>query len=183
MHISSVGVDTGGHKTQSVYNYCRSRAPVVFALKGSSSMGKPVICRPSKQDITYNGAVIKNGVALYMIGDDVAKGTIYNRLKLTEHGPGYTHFPIGLPDDFYLQLTAEKIVKSFDKSGFEVQKWVKTRTRNDVLDCKVYSYAAALKAGVQRMDWDQIFSTFQEVKNTGNVHAPQPKRRIINKGL
>ena len=183
MHMASVGIDTGVHKTQSVYNYCRSRGPVVFALKGSSSIGKPVISRPSKQDITYNGAVIKNGVALYMIGDDVAKGTIYNRLKLTEPGPGYTHFPIGLHDEFYLQLTAEKIVKSFNKSGFETQKWVKTRTRNDVLDCKVYSYAAALKAGVQRLDWDNIMATFQDVKNTGVAKQSPPKRRIINKGM
>lgn len=163
LRIESMGIDTGGHKTQAVYNYCRTRGPVVFALKGASQDGKPILSRPSKQDMTTNGLVIKNGVSLYTIGTDIAKGTIYNKLKLQTPGPGYIHFPIGLSEEFYMQLTAEKIVTSYNKSGFPVKKWVKTRERNDVLDCKVYSYAAALKAGLQRRSWDMV-SDHQKVQ-------------------
>jgi len=154
LHIESVGIDTGGHKTQSVYNYCRSRAPVVFALKGSSLFGKPVVGTPTRQDVAFNGKKLKHGVALYLIGTDIAKGTIYNRLKIDVPGPGYTHFPIGLDDEFYKQLTAEKLVTSHNKRGFAVKNWVKTRERNDVLDCVVYAYASAIKAGLSRRNWD-----------------------------
>ena len=162
LHISSIGIDTGGHKTQAVYNYCRTRAPVVFALKGASTAGKPVLSKPTKQDISFAGAQIKNGVSLYTVGTDIAKGTIYNRLKLMQSGAGYVHFPMGLSDEFYMQLTAEKFVIGYDKQGFKTQKWVKTRDRNDVLDCKVYSYAAAVKAGIQRVDWDKIENSFRQ---------------------
>jgi len=168
MHIESMAIDTGGHKTQAVYNYCRTRGPVVFAVKGASSEGKPVLSRPSHQDITRAGVVIKNGVALYTVGTEIAKGTIYSRLKITEPGPGYIHFPIGLQDEFYLQLTAEKLVTGYDNKGNRRQSWVKTRERNDILDCKVYSYAAAIKEGLSRRDWDKFdpFATNDKPQKT-----------------
>lgn len=154
--IESMGIDTGGHRAQAVYNYCRSRGPVVFALKGASQAGKPIISSPTKQDLNFKGVKIKKGVALWSIGTDVGKGTIYNRLKLKDHGPGFVHFPVGLPEEFYKQLTAEKLVKSYDKKGFPVLTWKKVRERNDVLDCMNYVYAAAIKVGLSRKNWDQL---------------------------
>ena len=162
LRIVSMGIDTGGHKTQAVYNYCRQRGPIVFALKGASTPGKPILNRPTTQDVTYGGKTIKKGVQLWSIGTDIAKGTIYNRLKLNDVGPGYAHFPIGLDDEFYKQLTAEKLVTSYDKQGFPVQKWIKTRERNDVLDEDIYCYAAALKSGMQRMDWDNMSKSLKD---------------------
>jgi len=181
LHIMSVGVDTGGHKTQAVYNYVRSRGPRVFAVKGSSSIGKPILNRPSSQDVDFNGLKIKNGVELWTIGTDTAKGTIYNRLKLTEPGPGYHHFPIGLEDEFYKQLTAEKIVKRFVK-GYPRYEWVKMRERNDVLDCDVYCLAAAYKAGVQRIDFDKIEKSLTAKALNPIVTGEPPtqrKRKIV----
>lgn len=183
LHIESMAVDTGGHKTQAVYQYCRSRGPVAFAIKGQSQPGKPVYGRPTAQDVDYLGKTIKNGVQLYPVGSDVAKGVIYNRLRLTDHGPGYIHFPIGLDDDFYLQLTAEKNVKRYDLKGREVREWVKVRERNDVLDCFVYAYAAALKAGVQHRNWEERNDKLQGVANGSPVNSTQPKRRVLNRGI
>ena len=183
LHIESMGVDTGGHKTQAVYNYCRSRAPVVFALQGASTPGRPVIGNPSKQDIDYLGKKMKNGVSLYNIGTDVAKGLIYNRLKLTDPGPGYMHYPSGLPEEFYRQLTAEKLVTGYDQQGFKKLKWVKTRTRNDVLDCHVYAYAAAVKAGLSRQNWDHRESVFNTAASGGAPQQQQRGRRIISRGV
>jgi len=177
LHIVSAGIDTGGHKTQSVYNYCRARRPKVFALKGASTPNRPVISLPTKQDIDYAGQKIKGGVELYPIGTDVAKGTIYNRLKLTEPGPGFCHFPIGLDEEFYRQLSAEKVVTSFNRDGFPVKRWVKTRERNDVLDCDVYCYAAALKAGLARQDWDAIEKHLSKFAPTTTASAPPPPAR------
>lgn len=178
LHIEAMGIDTGGHKTQSVYNYCRTRSPIVFAVKGASSPGKPVLGPPTKQDVSFKGDKIKRGVSLWPIGTDIAKGTIYNRLKLIEPGPGYIHFPIGLPEEFYKQLTAEKLITTYNKSGFPVKTWVKTRERNDVLDTKVYSYAAALKAGLARRNWDQIEHSLKiQTKN-----QPQKTHKSQQKG-
>lgn len=158
LKIRSMGIDSGGHKTHAVYNYCRDRQPRVAALKGASTIGKPILNLPSKVDVDFNGKKIQNGCELWSIGTDTAKVTIYNRLKLKMPAgenscPGYFHFPIGLDDEFYKQLTAEKLVKKFIK-GFPRYEWVNTR-RNEVLDCTVYMLAAALKAGVTRIDWDK----------------------------
>jgi phage terminase large subunit GpA-like protein len=186
LSIKSMGIDSGGHKTQAVYNYCRKRSPVVFALKGASTGGKPIIGRPTKQDVSFSGKMLKSGVSLYQIGTDIAKGTIYNRLKLNAPGPGYIHFPIGLDDEFYKQLTAEKLVSTYNKSGFKTQHWIKTRERNDVLDCKQYSYAAAIKAGLQRTNWDKIFFDFktksssETEKQIENQSSPA-KKNVKNK--
>jgi len=186
LHITSMGIDTGGHKTQAVYNYCRTRAPFVFALKGSSSPGKAVLGPPTKQDFNWKGDKIKRGVALVSIGTDIAKGTIYNRLKLSEPGPGYYHFPIGLDDEFYKQLTAEKLVNGYNKQGFKVSKWIKTRERNDILDCFVYGYAAAIKAGLSHRNWDMMESEMvkhKESKDKGEIskkHETKPKRQPLS---
>lgn len=146
-HILSMGVDSGGHHTQAVYNYCRLRAPRVFALKGASRAGRPVVGRPTEQDVTWQGETIKGGVQLWPIGTDTAKSVIYGRLRQLIPGPGYMHFPIGLPDDFYMQLTAEKLQTKYVK-GYPKLEWVLVRRRNEALDCTVYSYAAALRAGI-----------------------------------
>ena len=183
LHIESMGVDTGGHKAQAVYNYCRTRAPVVFALKGASTAGQPIIGRPTKQDIDFNGEKIKNGVSLWSIGTDVAKGTIYNRLKLNDPGVGYIHFPIGLNDEFYKQLTAEKLVTTYNKQGFAVKKWIKTRERNDDLDCKVYAYAAACKVGLARRDWAIAEQAFQSIRNNQPAPARPSGRRVRSRGI
>jgi len=155
MSVVSVFVDSAGHNTQAVYNYCRMRQPRVSAIKGAVTPNKPVIGKPTLQDVSYLGVKIKNGIQLWPVGTDTAKNTIYSRLKLSEPGPGYIHFPIGLEDEFYLQLTAEKLQTRYVK-GFPVSEWVKTRPRNEVLDLSVYSYAAAIRAGLAMLQPDYI---------------------------
>ena len=86
---------------------------------------------------------------LWTVGTDTAKTSIYSRLRLTK-GPGIYHWPIGLPDEYYLQLTSERLITS-EKNGRRVREWVKVRPRNEVLDTEVYCYAAALRSGAAVM--------------------------------
>jgi terminase, large subunit len=154
MHVLSAGVDAGdGATTQAVRNYCRTRAPRVFALKGSSSPARPVIGIPTKQDVTWKGEKIEDGVEMWPIGTDTAKSTIYSRLKISEPGSGRIHTYIGLDDEYYEQLTAEKLITRFVK-GYPVREWhnVRGNKRNEVLDCVVYAYAAAIRAGLPYLD-------------------------------
>ena len=52
------------------------------------------------------------------------------------------HFPDDRPDEYSKQLAAsEKIVTKFHK-GFPRREFVKTRTRNEALDCRVYAIGA-----------------------------------------
>lgn len=154
LHVASCGIDSG-FRTQAVYNYCRTRAPRVFPTKGSNTAGRPVLTRPSKQDVNHKGEVIAGGVQLWNIGTDAAKRQVYGRLKLTEPGPGRMHFPIGLEDEYYEQLCAEKLVTKH-RHGVPYQEWHRTRPRNEALDCEVGAYHAALRAGMGRFKWERL---------------------------
>jgi phage terminase large subunit GpA-like protein len=154
LHVTGAAVDSG-HQTHAVYNYVRTRAPRVVAVKGMGQMGRPIITRPSAQDVQYKGSIIKNGVHLWPVGTDGAKRQIYHRLKITEPAPGYVHFPIGLPEEFYEQLAAEKLVTRY-KHGVPYGEWVQLRPRNEAIDAVVYAYAAAIRAGMGRLDWGRL---------------------------
>ena len=134
MLVRATCIDTGGHHTRAVYNYAKTRAGHrVFAIKGIGGEGKPIVGRPSKNNI--------GRVPLYPIGVDTAKEVHYSRLKMDEAGPGYCHFPAKRDDEYFKQLTAEKQMIRYHK-GFPSRVWVKTRTRNEALDVRVYAIAA-----------------------------------------
>lgn len=144
MKVYAAVVDSGdGNKTNEVYAFSRQhRARHILAGKGMSG-ARPPIGTPTKQDINIRGQKIKRGASLYPIGVDSIKSTIYGRLKRTEReGPGVFHFPLGMPDEYYKQLTAEKQAVKL-VHGFPKRYWVKKDgDRNEALDTKVYSYAA-----------------------------------------
>jgi len=150
IQITSAAVDAGdGRTTQIVRNYCRMRSPKVIAIKGASSPGKSILGTPTKQDLTWQGQKIENGVDMWPVGTDVAKNTIYSRLNITRGGPGRIHFYVGADDEYFKQLTSEKLITKFVK-GFPKREWhiVRGNKRNEALDCLVYAYAAALRSGL-----------------------------------
>ncbi len=134
MIIRATCIDSGGHHTRAVYNYAKTRAGHrVFAIKGIGGEGKPIVGRPSKNNI--------GKVPLYPVGVDTAKELFYARLRQNEAGPGYCHFHDRLDEEHFRQLTAEKQVIRYHK-GYPKRGWIKTRTRNEALDVRVYAMAA-----------------------------------------
>jgi phage terminase large subunit GpA-like protein len=154
--ITAVGVDTG-YRTHLVYEWCRPRRHRhILAMKGQSQGGKRVLGIPTDQDIDHNGRKIARGVKLWPIGADTAKSEIYARLKIEQAGPGCMHFPLGLPDEYYQGLVAERQATRYVK-GYLRTIWEKDDgARNEPLDLEVYAYAAALYAGLMRVDWDRL---------------------------
>lgn len=132
--IRSACIDSGGHHTNSVYTYVRPReGKRTFAIKGIGGEGKPIVGRPSTNNI--------GKIRLFPVGVDTAKELLFSRLRITEPGPGYCHFPLSRSDEYFRQLTAEKQVTRYHK-GFARREFVKTRPRNEALDVRVYAMAA-----------------------------------------
>ena len=172
--INSCAIDSGGRTTtHTVYNNCRTRQPRVFAIKGANQQNKPIVGKPSTPDVNFMGQTIKNGVQLWPIGTDTAKSIIYARLAMEHVGPGYMHFSFNLQDDFYLQLTGEKLVHRFDNKGYPVKEWRMIR-RNEALDCFVYAYAAAIRDGISS---PQISWAAMEDKTRGVIRSVKHKPR------
>jgi len=154
LYIDSMAIDSG-YLSQVVYNFCRQRPIKTIAIKGSKVQGKPIINKPNLVDVTWEGETIKEGCQLWTVGTDTAKAQIYARLAMKKPGPGFYHFPVSIDDEYFLQLTAEKRITKY-RNGFPYLEWVKLRERNDFLDCEVYAYAAALRAGMHHCDFDAV---------------------------
>jgi phage terminase large subunit GpA-like protein len=90
-------------------------------------------------------------VRLYTVGTETAKDTFSKRLAVTEHGPGFCHFPVEFErdgriyfgEDYFKQLRAEHAVIKRTKRG-TVRAWekIKAHWRNEALDLWVYNMAA-----------------------------------------
>lgn len=136
LHITSACIDSGD-QTTTVYGFVKPRqARRIFAVKGIAGAGRPVV-KVSRKTTGQK----RRDVDLYQVGVDDAKGIIYARLAIEEPGPGYCHFPVERDEEYFAQLTAEKLVTKHYR-GFPRKEWVKARSRNEALDCRVYAFAA-----------------------------------------
>ncbi len=171
--VAMTAIDTGGHRTQSVYSWARQHPRTVMAIKGAHRPGQPVIgTRPSRVDVHWNGQRVPNGVQLWMIGTDTAKAELYARLSLTE-GPRALHFAADLPLDFFAQMVAERRVTRYHR-GVARQDWVlPSGARNEALDATVYAYAAALRVGLARADWDRLEGVLARTDSTQPASATE----------
>jgi phage terminase large subunit GpA-like protein len=184
LKLAAVAIDSGGHHTHDVYNFCRlHRAKNWFAVKGSNQRNQPAIGKPKKLDINLKGTVLKKGAELVMLGTDTIKSLLYGRLKLNEAGPGYIHFSQDLGPEFYEQLTSEKLVTRYVR-GFPIKEWTKkSGQRNEALDLAVYGYAA-LQRVMSRYNrktfWDQIEKSLVPKPETGPNNTQVEKNSAKN---
>lgn len=147
MTIARTFIDSGGHKTQSVYVQCRARTyKRVFSIKGVGGDGVPYTKPPSKVKIIVNGKTL--GLTwLYALGVDAGKAEIFSALKVQEAGPKFCHFPTGeergYDTAFFKGLLSEKLVLKSER-GRTRWAWVKLpgHERNEALDCRNYALAA-----------------------------------------
>lgn len=161
MVIRSACVDSGGHYTQQVYNYARLRAGRrVFAIKGVGGEGRPIVGRPTKNNI--------GKINLFPVGTDTAKELVYARLKIAGEGDGYCHFPSGRSEEYFRMLTAEKKVTRYFK-GRPRTEWAKIRTRNEALDCRVYATAAF---AILNLNLEAVYSQAQNHVSSDKQEKP-----------
>lgn len=182
--ISMTFVDSGGHKTQSVYRHCRDRIHKrVFAIKGVGGDGVPYTKPPSKVKIVVNGKAIGQ-TWLYSIGVDAGKADIMGSIKVQEAGPKFCHFPRGEErgyDMIYFNgLLSEKLVMKTER-GRTRWAWEKLQghERNEALDCRNYAQAAFR---VLDPDMDAVERRLRESANREQTEeAPKQKRRGVVK--
>lgn len=164
MVIRSSCVDSGGHYTQQVYNYCKTRAGRrIFAIKGIGGEGKPIVGRPSKNNI--------GKINLFPVGTDTAKELIFARLKIRDFGPGYCHFSNQNSEEYFRMLTSEKKVTRYFK-GRPRREWIKVRQRNEALDCRVYATAAFSILNIN------IDAVAKQAQNRVQSKKNEPVRRV-----
>jgi phage terminase large subunit GpA-like protein len=175
--LRSICIDSGGSHTQTVYKYCKANTGRrVFAIKGVGGE-RPLVTKPSKNNSVK--------CPLFPIGVDNAKDLLMARLRIPEPGAGYVHFSETLNDEYFKMLTAEKVVLKYNK-GFAKRTYIKTRPRNEALDCFVYSIAAYailnvdINSMARRVQYERT-----EQENDVKSASDKPKKPFVprNKGF
>ena len=138
LHVAATCIDSGGHYTDYVINYCFARRlNGVWAIKGVGGTGKPIWPATASKSHTTKKPV-------YLIGVNDAKDILMRRLHLEDNsGPGVWHFPLDRESEWFEQITNEVASKKLSK-GRLIREWVprKNGVRTEGLDCRVYAYAA-----------------------------------------
>lgn len=147
LHVRIAFVDSGGHKTQSVYYQTRTR-PNMYAVKGKGGEGVPYTRPPAKVRIVIKGRTIGTSW-LYTIGVDEGKADIMASMRVREPGPRCCHFPenpdAGYDMRYFDGLISERLVNRA-AARTSAAKWVWEKIssggRNEPLDCRNYALAA-----------------------------------------
>ena len=145
LSVSQVCVDAG-YLTKRVQQFCARMGTHVVPVFGRAGPNRPVV-ETSLQRIRRLRKRRQSGVRTEIVGVDEAKSIIYRRLRVPVGQDGSAHFPDDREEEWFHQLTAEKVVTRYRK-GRPMREWVKTRERNEALDCRVYAYAALLLYGL-----------------------------------
>ena len=153
MRVECVVVDTGGHHTKEAYWFVRRYRGRCYALKGSNQQGAPLVPpRPTRP----RGA----SVHLYHVGTVAAKDTLFARMKITEPGPGYMHFPDRpeYDEEHFQQLASEEKRNKYDRGVMTGYFYKKIRARNEALDLKAYNLAAV---SLLNPNWEKLAEKMQ----------------------
>lgn len=171
LKISCTCIDSGGHRTNQVYKFCKARfSRRVFAIKGSNDSAAAYIQKPTKSN--------REGAYLFTLGVDTGKSLLMDRLKVEEEGPGYCHFPKedgkGYDEKYFKGLTSEKKVLRY-KMGRPYFAWeLKDKgehKRNEALDCRNYATAAI-----------EIINVPLKKPKTKSEAAPQAVKKPAKRG-
>lgn len=153
--IAALAIDTG-HEQEAVVGWAREAGDGrIMLIKGDHWKNWVVMLgAPSKSEVSWRGKRV--GLLLWPVGGALIKEETYGFLRLAPplddepYPPGWIHLP-QVDDEYCKQLVSEDLVTRTDRKGWTKREWVKNRTRNEALDCRVYARAAAERLGLGRM--------------------------------
>ncbi len=142
MRIRVGCVDSGGHRTSTVYKFAYKSRRQVYATKGASHTQ----ARPWMDSVIERAGNLVIGI----LDTDYFKTTIHDmRTKL----PAVWHIPVGIEKEYVRQISAEEKVHQMSGSGQRRAVWVLRDgyVANHYWDCEVGALAAAERVGLRRL--------------------------------
>ncbi len=161
-------VDSGAY-TQHVYAFVkRAKDRGVVPIKGVGGMERDSISGDRRQRLKRIAGRLQDGRPAEILGVDNIKRTIFHHLSALPGATGYCHFPKGRSDEYYLQLTGERLMVQYHRGRRPERRWVPIHPAVEALDCRGYAYAALLFSGAEP---DR---TIQANIITSSVIQPEP---------
>lgn len=164
-----------GFLADQVQQFCRPRQKRnVFPSVGRDRHGAHPLTRTRR----------KKGkrVTVYTIGTISMKDTIFQRLKITDPGPGYMHFRQRDPDidgmdaEYFKQFEAEKAVRRRHQGRYR-RSYVQGPERNEAIDLEVLALAALHALGPDRERLGKLadeLDRFERPDKPGSTSATKP---------
>ena len=170
--VACTCIDSGGHKTDSVYKFCKARTKRgIYAIKGVGGTGRPSVGKPSRNN--------RRRVPLFPLGVDTIKGSLFSRLRVEKTGPGYCHFPrkieLGYDEVYYKGLVSERMVIQKVRGKERIVWELRSKNaRNEPLDVRVYATGALeiLNPDLERRRERRIVKNKKKKRVTRTTSAP-----------
>lgn len=176
--IKKMFVDAG-FEMMTVIRWCKAHGNAT-AIKGYDNLYRFVM-PPKAVDVKSNGKLKRRGARLYGVGSSFIKRELYGFFRLpvpTKEDPvpkvGFCHFGDFLDEWYFKMLTSEVLERSYNKAGQVQERWnLPAGRRNEALDCRVYSRAAAYLCGVDNMHRDGVRPRKgRQTQKTASTAAP-----------
>ena len=140
-------VDSGAF-TQHVYDFVkRTRDRGIIPVKGAAGMTRDQVDADVRARTKRIAKRLRNGKPAEILGVDAIKRTIYQYLSADKGCAGYCHFPEGRSEEYYSQLTGERLTVVQQRGKRPTRAWKPIHPAVEALDCRVYAYAALLLHG------------------------------------
>jgi phage terminase large subunit GpA-like protein len=162
------------HRTDHVYRFVRENQELnAFAVMGAQGqLRRPVMIPTHRSRSTA-----------MQVDTHHFKTAIYSRLAIKAAGARFNHFPREYDEEYFLQLTAEKLRKRFVR-GFAKQEWevVRGNKRNEALDIRVYNHAGLF---ILNPDWSGLknnlakFASKVDVAPISNANTNLPPQKKL----
>jgi phage terminase large subunit GpA-like protein len=137
-------IDSQGHRTAEVYDWCR-RHPQILPIKGERSIKGPPVPPPTVIE-RYPGTIrpLPGGVQLYRLDTNFFKNQLSGKLEIDPATPGAWHYHAEFLKSHARHFTSEYID---DQTGF----WeCPSGKPNHLWDCSVYILALCWFFGLRR---------------------------------
>lgn len=177
LQVRSACIDTGGHHSAKVLEFCKKNAGRGWVpIKGANSREAPIFQRIKRGATTYTKP--------HMVGVHLAKDFLFEALAVVEPGPNYCHFPVGREAEYFKQLKSERKKK---EGRSEKASYVKIRERNEALDTRIYAIAAyhrlaptasSLKTLAEKLHAQVSLETTPAAQPAAPVEKPAPRARF-----
>ncbi len=155
MHAAAICVDAR-HRTDHVYRFARENAELnIYPVMGAVNPQRRPVMVPTHRSRS----------SAFQVDTHHFKTAIYSRLRITEPGPRFCHFPREYDEEYFLQLTAEKAITKYLR-GFKKVEWevVRGNKRNEALDIRVYNHSALF---ILNPNWTQLKQNLEKRVDRG----------------
>lgn len=134
--------------SQHVYEFVKGcKDQRIIPIKGDDGLTRDAIKGTRVERMRRAAKRMRDGKPPEILGVDGLKLTLYHYLQAQPGQPGYCHFPKGREEDYYKQLTGERLVTIKEKGKKAERRWIRVHSAVEGLDCRIYNMGALLLSG------------------------------------